>query len=534
MGKMLVSRGLVLLRAESHLFNIIAGKGIDVSIVGTQLRIEKPLRAITHLEKQGRAAPAWVAALQSYGQSLLVPIFSHSTVVGYLSLGPRFQGKYSRTDTKLIQSLVNLSGAAIEKALIIDQVRDANRNLDRKYQELNTLFDLGKELNVGLDQDHVIRLVTFALMGQIGVQQYAICLRTEAGISVAASRLHEGPPIEQELVQLSDLKKAERIEDLLRSKAHRAPAAALSSRGISVVVPLHIQNQIRGFVVLGERLRGGEYTREDLEYLYSLGNLVIISLENARLFQEAIEKQRMEDELTIAREIQQGLLPERIPEIPGFDVAAVNISSKQVGGDYYDVLQRKANEYVIAIGDVSGKGMPAALLMANVQAALRALAPLSEPLPVTTARMNDLTCVNTRGGSKFITFFWGVLEAQKKELRYVNAGHNPPLLLRANGNVERLEAGGIILGVVKTGTPYAEAATVCRKGDLLVLYTDGVSEAMNAEGVDFTEERLLEVLKQNRESTAHEVIQHVLRAIEEHTRGTPQSDDITMLVMRSV
>ena len=129
-------------------------------------------------------------------------------------------------------------------------------------------------------------------------------------------------------------------------------------------------------IFIGKSIRTESYSPADLEFLFSLGNLAIISIENARLFQSAIEKQRMEDELKIAREIQQGLLPEHLPKINGFDIAAFNIPSKEVGGDYYDVIQRNDREYVLAIGDVSGKGVPASLLMANVQAVLRALAPL--------------------------------------------------------------------------------------------------------------------------------------------------------------
>jgi sigma-B regulation protein RsbU (phosphoserine phosphatase) len=286
--------------------------------------------------------------------------------------------------------------------------------------------------------------------------------------------------------------------------------------------------------LLGERLRGGAYSQADLEFLYSLGNLAIISIENARLFKTAIEKQRMEDELNIAREIQQGLLPEKLPSIPRFDIAALTISSKEVGGDYYDVITRKQDEYVLAIGDVSGKGTPAALLMANVQAALRALAPLCSSVAETTGQINDLTCANTRGGSRFITFFWGILDAKTLQFRYTNAGHNPPYLLRKNGTMEKLEEGGLILGIFKTSTPYAEASVTIVPGDILIMYTDGVSEAMNQNNEQFTEERLESILKKSTNLSAKEIIQQVQKELESHTQATPQSDDITMLVLKAL
>ncbi|MEX0602398.1 MAG: PP2C family protein-serine/threonine phosphatase, partial [Bacteroidota bacterium] len=256
-------------------------------------------------------------------------------------------------------------------------------------------------------------------------------------------------------------------------------------------------------------------------------------IENARLFQEAIEKQKMEDDLKIAREIQQGLLPRVLPHIEGFDLAATNVSSKQVGGDYYDVVQRDENDYVIAIGDVSGKGTPAALLMANVQAALRAIVPLEPSLSLATARINDLLCLNT-GQDKFITFFWGILHWRDRTFRFVNAGHNQPFLIRENGQVKRLEEGGLILGMLATSTPYEEGFITLNKGDALILFTDGVSEAMNAFDEDFTEERLEEILIRARNGSALEILNCVLTEIESYSRGTPQSDDLTLVVLKAL
>jgi len=227
------------------------------------------------------------------------------------------------------------------------------------------------------------------------------------------------------------------------------------------------------------------------------------------------------------------LLPQQLPEIDGFDIGAINVSSKQVGGDYYDFVKRSENEYVVAIGDVSGKGAPAALLMANVQAALRALAPMDYSLPEATARINDLTFMNTTG-DKFITFFWGVIDCVTKQLRYVNAGHNPPFLVRANGAVERLTSGGLILGVMKTVTPYEESVVTLSRGDMLFMYTDGVSEAMNDKGEDFTEERLEKVVREVSGQNASEIIRHVKSAVEAYEGSAPQSDDITMMVIKVV
>jgi phosphoserine phosphatase RsbU/P len=535
MGKMLVTRGIIFLKRDGNKFQVIAAKGVDTSIVGQTVEVEQPFRSVQPVEKETQKNAEWSAFLRSHHQSLVIPILSQRRIVGYITLGQRLsKSLYSASDKRLVQSLVNLSGAAIEKGLIIDQVKDANRNLDRKIQELNTLFDLSKEFNIGLDEKKVIRLVTFALLGQIGVKSYAICLRNQEGLNIIASRLEGSERLEQILPQLCDLEKSATIQDLLKLKAFRLAAAQLLSMGITAVVPMHVQQKTKGMILLGERLRGGVYTQADLEFLYSVGNLAIISIENARLFKEAIEKQRMEDELNIAREIQQGLLPEKLPSIPTFDIAALTIPSKEVGGDYYDVIARQKGDYILAIGDVSGKGTPAALLMASVQAALRALAPLCTSVSETTGQINDLTCANTRGGSRFITFFWGLLDAQTRQFRFSNAGHNPPYLLRKNGSMEELEEGGLILGIFKTVAPYAEASVTLMPGDVLVMYTDGISEAMDMEGRQFTEEHLQEILKGSVHLSALEIIQQVQKALQAHTQGAPQSDDITMLVLKAL
>jgi sigma-B regulation protein RsbU (phosphoserine phosphatase) len=533
MGKMLVGKGMVLLKREPGHFEVVNAKGLDSSVVGQTLAIDRPIRGVGTTETLGSSQP-WMSFFRERGQKLLIPILSQRRIVGLLSLGERLGGKrYSKSEHQLINSLVNLSAAAIEKAVMIEQLREVNRSLDRKFQELNTLFDLSKEFNVILDAEKVIRILTFSLLGQMGVHRYAFCLEEAGKLKLVASKLDQEIGPQDTLRQLCALKGADLVENLTRQKRFNVVAAQLARVGIVAVVPMQIQNQVKGAVLLGEKLRGGSYTKADLEFLYSLANLAIISIENARLFREAIEKQRLEDELAIAREIQQGLLPATLASIPGFETAAINITSKQVGGDYYDVVPIKDNQFILAIGDVSGKGTPAALLMANVQASLRAFAPMGLTLSDATARINDLTSSNT-GQDKFITFFWGSLHADTREFQYVNAGHNPPFLLRADGTIERLEVGGIILGLMKTISPYQEGSVTLAKGDVIVMFTDGVSEAMNANEEDFTEERLEQVLRNVRSLSPAKIIEEIQLALEKHTQGTPQSDDITMLVLRAL
>lgn len=527
MGKMLVTKGAVLLKREKSSFEVVAARGLGTGTEGSRVPLNTLPRSMTDPSKNRLLKQdSW---FEENGVRLLVPISSQRSVVGFLALGPRAGNKpFSRSDKKLIASLVNLSAAAVEKAVMLERLSEAHRSLDRKLQELKTLFELSKEFNLVLDASKVIRLLTFSLLGQIGVNRYAVCLAENGVLRIVASRLQDDAVLLRALQDFCELQAP--LKTSQAGKEQAASAAVLAEAGVRLLVPMHVQNRTRGLILLGQKLSGEEYTKEDLEFLYSLGNLAVISIENARLFQETLEKQRLEDELKIAREIQQGLLPQALPVIEGIELAAVNISSKQVGGDYYDVIRRSESEYVIAIGDVSGKGTPAALLMANVQAALRALVPLLHHLPDATARMNDIACENT-GGDKFITFFWGIVDTRKRVLRYVNAGHNPPFLMRTDGSIERLGTGGLILGMLK-GQAYEEGEAGLRSGDLLFLFTDGVSEAMNARGEDLTEERLEEILREAGGTGAREVLQHVRASVDRFAAGTPQSDDITMLVVK--
>lgn len=534
MGKMLVTRGMVLLQREKGWFEIVAVKGVEQELLGHTIPIHRAPRTLLHIDRTSKVRHRWLGFFKQRQLAVLIPIVAQRNIVGLISLGAKPGGKkFTSLDKTIIRSLVDLSGSAIEKAAMIDQLQEVNRNLDRKYQELNTLFDLSKEFNVGLNEDRVLRLLTFSLLGQVGVSRYAVCLLQNGNVNIVSSRLDTTTDLTSTLALCCMVRTPTPTSELYRKKKFREAAVDLEKAGIVAVIPMQVQNETKGLILLGKKLRGGDYSSSDLEFLYSLANLAIISIENAKLFREAIEKQRLEDELAIAREIQQGLLPRSLPHIPGFDIAAVNIPSKQVGGDYYDVIQKSDREIVIAIGDVSGKGMPAALLMSNVQASLRALTPVGLSLSEATARINDLMCQSTSPG-KFITFFWGILDVPTRRFCYVNAGHNLPFLLRTDGTVERLEEGGMIIGMLKTTSPYEQGTVTLESGDLLVLFTDGISEAMNAEGVDFTEERLEQTLRRLQKASAREVIDRVREELQTYTRGTPQSDDITMLVLKAL
>jgi sigma-B regulation protein RsbU (phosphoserine phosphatase) len=251
--------------------------------------------------------------------------------------------------------------------------------------------------------------------------------------------------------------------------------------------------------------------------------------EQMRAQQEALAHlQEREREISEARAIQQRLLPRELPQLPGYQIAGAWQSAGTVGGDYFDVLQLAENALGLCIADVAGKGMPAALLMSNLQAAVRGLASVSLSPEILCARLNSLICRNT-AADRFITFFYVQLDCATRQLRYANAGHNAPFLLHRDGSHQRLREGGMVLGVFPSHA-YVLGTTQLAAGDRLLLFTDGVTEACNTAEAEFGETRLLEILRENASRTPQALQEITLSSVAEFNGGH-WTDDATLLVL---
>jgi serine phosphatase RsbU (regulator of sigma subunit) len=251
--------------------------------------------------------------------------------------------------------------------------------------------------------------------------------------------------------------------------------------------------------------------------------------------EEAIERERLERELETARQIQEKLLPHEMPQLPGFEIAGTSLPSQQVGGDYFDFLDMGTGKLGIAIADVSGKGIPAALLMANLQASLHAQVIKKGSVADVASRMNSLL-VKSTDTHMFATFFYGILDQMKSTFTSTNAGHNPPLLFRVDGKIKRLEAGGLVLGFLPDQN-YSQQTVKIKQGEVVVLFTDGITEAAGPSSGKisenlFGEERLIEVIRASLTKSAVEIQAAILQAISDHTADTPQFDDITLVLIK--
>lgn len=517
LGKFLATRGLVALNLNGKL-TVKASKGIS----------EESAKQFPHIEANEHCTgnENLVKYLAENNLPASEKISSSNECVGIVCLGEKLNKQmYSADDLDFLKTILNISASAIQNSLIVEELKLVNRELDSRIQRLSSLFELSKEFGLFSESTKVTRLLIFALIGQFLVQKYALLRFDGNDIEVIEPKI----PVEE---LLTNIRKIDyyKIDTSLNKEKVALLSPSLSGMGIEVIVPMQIQGKTKGLIILGRRINNVDYTDADIEFIFSVGSLAIISMENRRLFIEALEKQKLEEELDLARDIQRNLLPQKIPIFKNFEIAAVNVSSKQVGGDYYDIIELDNDDCCIAIADVSGKGVPASLLMANMQAFLQVICRQNTPLDEATGLINDLISSNTSDG-RFITFFWGILNDVTKSFNYVNAGHNPPLLIR-DGTITKLEIGGMILGVMKTMTPYKSESIQLKKDDVLVMFTDGISEAMNKKSEEFSDEALEKLSLEMAGASADAILKEIQIKVQKFANGAHQSDDITLLVVK--
>jgi sigma-B regulation protein RsbU (phosphoserine phosphatase) len=274
------------------------------------------------------------------------------------------------------------------------------------------------------------------------------------------------------------------------------------------------------------------YSDDDLEVLMLLASQVAIIIEKVMLHEHLIEKKRLEGQLEVARQVQLELLPANDPQLEGFDISAYNFPTEEVSGDYYDWVPIYDDQISLVVADVSGKGVPAALLMAFLRASLRAATHTGYAPHISMAKVNYLLWESIER-NQYVTAFYGILDATNRTLSYINAGHNPPLLLDAKGDAHFMELGGVPLGIFKD-TRYHEYYLTIEPDELLVLYTDGVTEAMSASGEEFGRDRLVNSVRAASRLRAKDLIMAVQKDVVDWTDGRGASDDITFFVIKAL
>ena len=326
-----------------------------------------------------------------------------------------------------------------------------------------------------------------------------------------------------------------RGKSVLTSDAQHDPRFASGTvvlQGVRSVlaVPLGVSEKVFGIIYADSPIAEGRFTEDHLKVLTTLASVAAIRVENTRLVEARLERERLERELALASEIQQRFQPTAPPQIDGYELQGISFPCYEIGGDYYDFIEREDGRLVIALGDVSGKGTAAALLMSSLHAAVHAQAGSHDSLVSTISAVNKYLADNIPA-NRFVTLFYAELDPDSGALSFLNAGHNPPLIVHAAGTVEQLASGGLPLGI-KPDADYREGRTQLLPGDVLVIYSDGVTEAVSPTGEEFGSTRLYEVVSRNIESSAAGIRDRIESSLTKFSQGTSAADDITLVIVK--
>lgn len=422
--------------------------------------------------------------------------------------------------------------------------------IDRKffreaYDTDLVLRDLSDQVRRFTEAEPLLTTVSWSIAETLHVSRLAVMLRT--GADTFALREAVGLEISSDLAlssHSSTIRNLSQRTSAVRLRREEADgwyflASAkeqeiLEKLGAEILLPMFGRNKLMGFMTLGPKKSEAAYTRNDVALLEMVASQTGLALEVSELAhslaQEAAQRERVHREIEIAREVQEKLFPQELPVIDHASIAGICRPALGVGGDYYDVIQLEDGRIGLAIGDVSGKGISAALLMASLRASLRG-ATLDAPqdLAKLMEKVSQLV-YEASASNRYATFFFGTYDPQSRALQYVNAGHNPPFVLRSNSDVVRLTAGGPVIGLL-THTSYEQQRFVLEPGDLLLAFTDGISEAMSSREEEWGEDRL-EAVARRCEGDAREVLREIIQEVEHFTAGEPQYDDMTLLVLK--
>jgi sigma-B regulation protein RsbU (phosphoserine phosphatase) len=419
-------------------------------------------------------------------------------------------------------------------------LQEENQRLKRAVEELSILNDLARAIGASLNTQEIIQTIVRRSLRAMNAEQGVITLvdeQQEGAMktlvrTMVSSTEQEQFHFHQALLGWMHLnKKPLVIHDAQSDERFRGIQWDESVHSL-VSVPMIAKSELRGVLTVYNKKEGKKFFDDDQRLLAIIATQSAQVVENARLYEREQALVRMQEEVRLASKIQLELLPKDSPSIPGYEIAGRSIPAQTVGGDYFDFIAMDNKRLAICLGDVSGKGLPASLLMANLQATLRGQALLNDAPKECLQRSNRLLFQST-SDEKFATLFYGILDPAAHTFSFTNAGHDRPYLLRKGQEMERLKDGGIPLAMMEDFT-YEEGTVSLDVGDSIVIYSDGIPEAMNGSDEQFSDDRLGNIVGAHRQKSAQDLIDQVLTAAKAHAGRTPQSDDMTVVVVKRV
>ena len=491
--------------------------------------------------------------LQILGANLWATLKIREEFLGIISLGAFFNSReMDDWDRGILNVLANQTSIAIAYSRLMDEIRadkfrfvllsdittEIGKLLDAEHLEEEVVNHAVSLLDASAGCLMLINPLTqrlemkshFALDSRFNseLKDLSIALKPDPSDDEAGQAVH---PVLSILREVTTKRKT-----LIHNDEEAAP---LLHRKNLMAAPIFGREILGVLVACDKEGRGGitlDFTSEDEFLLEAFANQAGVAIENARLYQEALERRRLQAEMEEAATIQKNLLPEAPPEIPGYEVAGICIPHGGVGGDYYDYIPEPNGRWGLAIADVSGKGMQAALLMATLRAGLLSEVARRKDLPSMAITLNSLLCESSTM-DKFATFCYAQLHPETGILTSINAAHNYPMVIRSDGSLKRLEKGGVMLGMfpddmIHQVSTYEQETSQLNSGDIVLFYTDGVTETLNPNDELYGEERLEKITKQLRGSNANEICTAIHNAVLEFQGEAQQFDDLTLMVLK--
>ncbi|HUV31889.1 MAG TPA: SpoIIE family protein phosphatase [Acidobacteriota bacterium] len=458
-----------------------------------------------------------------------VPLIGKGQMIGVVEAINKSDGDFTETDLDILTGLNNQIAVAIDNAHLYREVK-------REAFERHALYEIGKKLSSSLELDELLREILDSLRQVVSFDSGGVFLIDPETGDMKSIYAVGYDPTRQDSLQLkigqglignvATTGQPVIVPDVSSNDQYVEAEAATRSE---IVVPIKVDDRMIGVLNLESRQLNA-YDHRSLVLMEAFASQAAISLERARLHESILQARKLEEQLNIAREIQRSFLPKSDPVFPGYDICGTNISSGQVGGDYYDFVRIVDGHLGLVIGDVSGKGMAAALIMAAYRASLIAEIRNNYSIRTICTKVNSLMCESLEPGN-FVTSVYGVLDFRNHILTFANCGHNPPVLLRQTGAIEYLREGGPVMGVAQLST-YEERAFLVNPGDTCVLYTDGVTEVFDGDGNEFGLERLVDVIRSNSAGSAADIKAAILEAVRRFASPEHVFDDLTLLIFK--
>lgn len=461
--------------------------------------------------------------------ALFAPLRGRREVLGVLeAINPLDGRPFTYESLALLSAFAEQVGIAIENSRLYNQAK-------REMVEKSTLYEIGKKITSSLKLSEVLELIIDSLRKVVDYDAAGIYLIDPDNQQIGREMTKGYRPDMEDKVRLkvgegvmgwvAKTGKGEIVPDVSQDPRY---VMAKENTKSELAAPLMSKGKVMGvFNLESERLNA--YDEEDLLLLTTFASQAAVAVENALLHEEVTQKKLLDKDLALARQIQRSFLPKFRPRIPDFDISGINLPSQQVGGDYYDFIHIADGQLGLVVGDVSGKGISASLIMASFRASLIAEIRNNYAIGKILKKVNNLLYESTEE-DKFVTAIYGVLDTGKRVFTYANAGHNPPILFRRGGKIKYLETGGVVLGWLYNSV-YQEDRIKLAPGDILVMYTDGVTEAINQQGEEFGVNRLLEIIKGNIGLTARALRLKIVKEV--RSFAPSQGDDLTLVVAKA-